>query len=384
MNLLQICQTIGYTVPQYHNGKSSFISYYVLSIDGQKAIRIRNKLNYIKNAKHRKKYAEDLIESILAKLESGWSPLIDEKEQQSKTLEDAVNLYYSIKEREYEIGEIRKDTIRSIKSTCKIFLQWASSSNLSSVYLLRFSTENAVAFMDYVFLKRKVSAKTYNNYLVGVSTIFNWFIAQSMIRDNPFRLLKSKKVKKKSQKVPLTQQERKKLKELLTEENKPFLLVCLLMYHSGIRRTEMTKLCIEDIDFRHKVIRIESENAKMNRFRYASLPNEVVHFMLELNLHEFPAHYYIVGLNWCPSEIQMYPGKLTKEFAKYRTLLKFHPKTTLYSLRKSGGLAKAENGLSVQAIKDYFGHTSLSSAVTYFENHRSKGNIELKELIDEF
>lgn len=384
MNTLQICQTIGYTIPTLHIGKTTFVSYYVLSLDGKSTQRIRTKINHVKDPIKRKRFGQKLVDKTLEKLEQGWSPLQNEDDLSTLKIFPALNLYQTTKERQYEMGEIRKDTYRSIKSSVKIFKDWLTARKLNNIYLASFSKKDASAFMNYVFIKRKVAAKTYNNYLVNTSTIFNWFISESIIKENPFKLIKAKQLKNKSQKVPLSIEERRKLKDYLLDTNPNYYLACLLLYHTGLRRTELTKIKISDIDFRNKVIYIDNSVAKMNRNRYATIPTEVMKYLSQLKINTFPSRNYLIGKNWIPSDTPIAPKKLSDEFAKCRRKLNFHPKTTFYSLRKTGGISRAEQGMSIQAIKDFFGHTSLSSAVTYFENHRSKGNEELKNSTDTF
>lgn len=384
MNNLQICQTIGYTVPTLHAGKTTFISYYVLSLDGKSVQRIRTKLNHIKDPIKRKLFAEKLIDKTLEKLEQGWSPLVSEEDNSALKIIEALDLYYHTKKREYQMSEIRKDTLRSITSKVKIFKTWLALKKLDNIYLQRFSSKDASAYMNYVFLKRKVVAKTYNNYLVDTSTIFNWFISESIIKENPFKLIKAKALKNKSEKVPLTAEERTNLKEYLEVQNPNYLLACLLLYHTGLRRTELTKIKISDIDLKNKVIYVDNSVAKMNRNRYATITPEVYNYLLKLEIHKQPKRYYLIGKFWKPSDYQIAPKKLSDEYSKCRKKLNFHPKTTFYSLRKTGGISRAEEGMSIQAIKDFFGHTTLNSAVTYFENHRNKGNEELKKSKDQF
>lgn len=47
-------------------------------------------------------------------------------------------------------------------------------------------------------------------------------------------------------------------------------------------------------------------------------------------------------------------------------------------------IPKAEDKISVQALKGFFGHTDLKTASNYLENHRNKGNDELKNNVSDF
>ncbi len=67
-----------------------------------------------------------------------------------------------------------------------------------------------------------------------------------------------------------------------------------------------------------------------------------------------------------------------------RKVLQLHPNAVLYSLRKTAAIQKAEDGMSMQGLKEYLGHTGMQAAAHYMENHRFKGNDEVKNKSSDF
>jgi len=374
----------GYSVPLYRNNQDAYIEYYVVDLnDKSKKSRKRIKLNHIPQDE-RDRYAADTIKKLLADLRKGWHPDKGFATKNEKNIIFCIDNYFQVKTREFEQGEIREDTIRAITSMTKIFKIWLTDNKYTHYNVENFTSQDAASFMNYVYMERKISNKTFNNYLASLRTIFNYFISQDWVTVSPFAKIKKKVLNNKSQRVPLTHEERTKVKEYLYKTNKPFLLACLLLFHSGIRRTELTKVKISDIAPGNQVIILKKEITKMKRQRVSSMPKEVIDLMLELDLFKQPGRYFLIGANWQPGDVEIKPKKLSDEWAKVRKVLKLHDMAQFYSLRKSGGIQKAEDKLSLQAIKDFFGHVTMDAAAHYYENHRNIGNEELKNNVSDF
>ena len=385
MSKNQSSKIVGYSIPNYSSGKHAVVSYYVRDLSDQnRMLRKQIKLNHIKCEKERLKYATILCKELYDKLKKGWHPdgVLDRRKE--VVLSEAIQRYLKAKEKDFANGYIRKDSLRTIKSFCTILDQWLISSQNKFISLENFTHTYAKEFLEHIYEKRNASPRTYNNYLTATRTMFNQFKESYNITTNPFERIKAKPLVNKSEKVPLTKEERIKVREYLTEHNKHYLLCCLMVYHCGVRRTELTKLKLSDIDIKNSVIRITAQNAKMKRERYASIPQEVIELMIELNIFSAPGRYYIVGKDWQPSDVAISPKKLSDEWTRLRKHCQLHPQAQFYSLRKTGGIERAQDQLSIQAIKDFFGHTGLSAAVNYLENHRSKGNEELKKYSQRF
>lgn len=376
---------LGYSPPYYTRTKYSIITYYVRDLhNANRSIRKQIRLDYIKDVKQRDKYAKELVKELHAKLRSGWHPDGQIVEKEMLSMELALEAYLAKKLKEFKDKQIRFDTIRCSKSMIGVFQRWLKREKYNHLTPENFSKRHAGEYMDFIYMEKDVGSITYNNYLMYARMFFNDFIEKDWCAKNPFQHIKPKKSANKSERVPLTLEERKKVKEYFLEKNPYYLLCILLIFHSGIRRTELTKIKVEDVDFENKVIVVKNTAAKTKRQRYASMPSEVIRFMLTLKINESPGRYFLIGNEWMPGDSPISPKRLTKAWARARTKLKLHPKAQLYSVRKTGGIQKAEDKISVQALKDFFGHTDLKTASHYLENHRNKGNEELKRNMTDF
>lgn len=380
----QAVKILGYSIPTYTRGKSSRITYYVRDLrDYERVLRKQIRLDYIKDVRSRDKYARDIIKELHEKLKRGWHP--DGEIQDSYiTISVALEHYLSKKQKEFKDGQLRYDSIRSLKSMMGVFLKWLQTNKYQDLLPTNFTKRHAAEYLEYIYMGKDVSSTTYNNYLMYARMFFNEFIQQDYCTLNPFKHIKQKIAQNKSERVPLTIEERKKIKEYFLEKNPWYLLGILLIFHCGIRRTELTKIKIEDIDLQNRVIVVKNNVAKTKRQRYASMPLEVIEFMLLIKIFDYPGRNFLIGNEWCPGDQAVTPKRLTKTWARARVKLKLHPKAQLYSVRKTGGIQKAEDKISVQALKDFFGHTDLKTASNYLENHRNKGNDELKHNVSDF
>jgi len=385
MQKKQSIKILGYSPPYYSPTKYSIITYYVRDLhNANTSIRKQIRLDYIKDIKQRDKYAKELVKELTLKLKSGWHPDGVVRNSREVTMEIALEAYLDKKKKEFKDNQIRFDTIRSSKSMIGVFQKWLKREKYHQLAPENFTKGYASEYMDYIYMEKDVSSITYNNYLMYARMFFNDFIEKDWCAKNPFQHIKPKKSPNKSERVPLTLEERKKVKEYFLEKNPYYLLCILLIFHSGIRRTELTKIKVDDIDFENKVIVVKNTTAKTKRQRYASMPSEVIRFMLTLKINEAPSRYFLIGNEWMPGDSAISPKRLTKAWARARIKLKLHPKAQLYSVRKTGGIQKAEDKISVQALKDFFGHSDLKTAAHYLENHRNKGNDELKSNVSDF
>lgn len=385
MALNQNVKILGYSTPTYTSGKRSLISYYVRDLlDSDKMVRKQIRLDYIKDEVQRTRYARKLCKELELKLYDGWHPDLDKEHLSYVSLEQGIEEYLRIKEKEYKHGHIRWDSIKSTRSMIGIFGRWLKKKRYHKMALPSFSKRHAGEYMDYIYLEKDVSPTTYNNYLSYCNMFWNFFMSRDYCHKSPFKFIKRKKKAQKSMRLALSKDERKVVREYWEEHNQYFLLCILIIFHCGIRRTELTKIKIEDIDMSKQVIRVPHYAAKTGRERYATMTQEVIFKLLELNILNKPTNYFLIGNKWEPSNVAIKPKRLSDTWTYTRDKIGLKKHIDLYSVRKTGAIQKAEDNLSVQALKDFLGHSDIQAASYYLENHRFKGNQEIIDKSSDF
>ena len=85
----------GFTPPVLHTGNDWYIDFYAFDPAKGEMRRKKIKLNFIKRANERRKYAKDYMIRISEKLSLGWNPWIEQEQgnaAQSETLGDCVKI----------------------------------------------------------------------------------------------------------------------------------------------------------------------------------------------------------------------------------------------------------------------------------------------------
>mgnify|MGYP003329780649 FL=1 len=90
---------------------------------GKMAVR-RVKLNYIKSAKIRKEYAEELIKQINSNLSRGFNPFLAESEDKLILWSEAYSAFMNEKRRQLEDGVIKEACFEDYAQQLKTFADW--------------------------------------------------------------------------------------------------------------------------------------------------------------------------------------------------------------------------------------------------------------------
>ena len=81
--------------------------------------------------------------------------------------------------------------MRSYSSLTTILAYWLKTAT-NIEYFSMINRITIVKFMDYVYNKRNVSARTYNNYVKFGRCFFNWAKEKCYTKENPFEQIKIK------------------------------------------------------------------------------------------------------------------------------------------------------------------------------------------------
>ena len=344
----------------------------------RKRIRVNKILKQYKNRRDARAHIDSIIFSINSKLFSGWNPFFEGEDARLYVkMGDVVDAYLAEKTK-----ELRKDTIRSYSSVCSIFMAWVNRNN-ASLFCSMFNKGWAVRFMDYVYGERNVSQRSYNNYIKHLRCFFEWTTEKGYSKENPFVGMKLKRKEAKTR-IIIDPDTRKKIMGQLN--GSPFLLVCMLVYHSLIRPKEIRNIKVGDIDMTAHAIRISGEVAKNHNARYAAMSAQIENLITELKILKNPKDWYIFSdrETMKPGTVILYDAKFTKEFAKLRKLLNLDPKMQLYSFRDTGIFEMLKAGIDDLSVMQHADHSSLDITTIYANHYDPKLNERIRAKAPEF
>lgn len=352
-----------------HNGIGWFIEYYAIHPQRQDFERVRVKLN-----RERKRfatladfrvYANRIVCEINSKLAGGWSPFFVNENARLYTPLSVVMSEYLLEKKK----ELRPDTLRSYSSFCKILNEWCEK-NTPQIYMSLFNRVLAIRFLDYVYNERKVSARSWNNSLKLARAFFSWAKEKCYINENPFELIKPKRMQEKKR-ILIPSEYRLQITNYLMERNSAFLTVCRLVFISLIRPKEIRQIQIKHVSLKDKAIFIPSENAKTHNARYAAINAQILDDLLRMNLERFPQDYYLFGENYMPSAEPCGMARFRKDWDKVRRALKLPAEMQLYSLRDTGINNLLKSGIDPLTVMQHADHHDLAMTTRY-ANHRDE------------
>lgn len=348
------------------NQNDWYIEYYAQNPQTLEMKRFRTRMNkaikrFTRKADARK-YCLDIVSRLNCKLMDGWNPFFEgEDSRLYMPLSDVSELY--LKEMK---KELRPDTMRSYSAYANMLLNWVSARE-PKLFCSLFNASKATRFMDYIYDERNVSARTWNNYLKMSRAFFNWCVTKGYTKENPFNKFSLKK-KEKKERTTIDADTRKRIAEHL--QGNPFLLVCMLVYHSLIRPKEIRNLRVEDIDLKNHTIKVSASIAKNHNTRYCAISPQIEDLIKDLGIMKHSQSYYIFSdpETMRPGSNKIYDSKFTKEWAKLRKALGLPSTMQLYSFRDTGIWNMLKSHVDDLSVMQHADHSSLD-ITTIYANH---------------
>lgn len=343
----------------------------------EKFQRTRKKLG---NDKLARQHARKRIIELEEQLQTGWTPYGMQETAAENRLADLLDIYATIKER-----ELRPDSMRSLRSYNRLFMAWLEKERLKDLTIQDFNHVLAQRYLDYILLIKKVSNRTYNNYLGNMRVMWNWFINERNFDvPNPFARKKKK---------PVTTKIRKTIPKSIDAQileycriNNPVLeLACHLIYSSYMRVSEILKCKISDVHLKESCILLPGAITKNKKPRIAYLNKRSVEIMLENGLDRANLNDMLIGkekgengrlvIGWHGRTIKT--NDIDKSWEALRKALDLPSEYKLYSWRDTGITDLASMGLPDDLIIKITGHLDKDMVNIYKAPHVDESVVHL-------
>lgn len=341
------------------------IVYYVKNPFTDKLAIKRVRVKKITPTAERRKFAKKVVREINTRLEQGWNPFYNEKNvKEFTTLKQAAESFINRVEVEFKDNNIRFDTFKTYKSQISNLLKYLEETNNSNLLCYKFNSDFIGEYLDYVRYVKKLSARTRDNYLGFLVTFCKYLFRKKYITTNPTEHF-TKINKKSKNRVIISDIEKSKILNYWTNKNTNYLLVCLLCYYCFIRRTELLKLKVKDVNLQKSTIFISADTSKSRNNKIVSVPKHL-HKMLLEQIKEasqndllFSADKFKAGSKAC------HPDKITKWWATMRKNLKITTKIDWYSLKDTGITDLLEAGVPLISVRNQARHHSSNQTDAY-------------------
>lgn len=354
-------EVFDFTYPKLHTGKSWYVDF--TSYDPATGTMRRKKymLDGLRKVTDRRKRAQELIESLMKMLRSGWSPWVQSNNARSFTLlENALQKY------EKSLDRLPKlKTRQSYYSRLTVLREYISSLVLPPKYVYQFNTSFVSDFLDWLYLDREVSGRTRNNYRGWCSSLATFFIEREYISANP--VVKIKTVAEDAKKrQPLSEDMLRRLRTYLQVKNPVFLLACMMEYYTMIRPEELSNIRINDISIKEQSVFVSAEFSKNKRDGKVGLNDELIKLMLDIGLFKWPGDYYIFGDKLKHNTTKASSEIFRREWKKVRKALRWGDEYQFYSLKDSG-IRDLANAKGIVIARDQARHNDVSTTNRYLK-----------------
>ncbi len=214
--------------------------------------------------------------------------------------------------------------------------------------------------------KRSVARK-----LAALRTFFQFLVREGLVELNPAKIVSTPRLEKKLPKHLSIEETVKFIEtpDIQTDLGKRDRAMLELMYATGIRVSELTKLNVGDIDFKNKLIRVSGKRRKQRIVPFGEPALEALKAYLEVRLQflkNAPATQQdpaALCLNYQGTRITTRSvGRMVEKYI--RTCAGMH-NISPHALRHSFATHLLDSGADLRDIQELLGHSRLSSTQIY-------------------
>lgn len=361
---------LGFTFPRLHTGKNWYVDFFAYDPVTDRMKRKKYMLDREKDLSRRHNMAALLIASITQRLIRGWNPWIrDDSTRHLTGFSEVLSAYRLYVGKMEAKGTLRHKTAYDYLRRLGALETYTQECHVGIRFVYQFDRTFIIDFLDYLILDKDVSATTRNNYRTWLSTLGTWLVERRYIASNPVEGIHMLREKEKLRDA-LPPASLARMREYLYNNNRYFLLACMMEYYTFIRPDELRHLRIGDISVVNKEVTVPADVSKNHKERTVGLNTKVLRLMIELRIFDAPSQYYLFGENLRPGPSMTYLNSFRYEWGKMRKALRWPDSYQFYSLKDSGirDLANAEG---VVVARDQAGHSDIAVTNRYLKKGKT-------------
>ena len=348
-----------YIPAELRANKSWFIEFKVPDPKTGELVRRCRRVKPMASLAARKRLAELMRVSINEMLAQGWNPLIHgDTVKGLDTLKEVGELYLKHKK------DLAGPTVESYRYFLSMIQRFMMEKYSRELRVNEWTRAHAVNYLHWIRHERGNTVRTHNNHLMFFRGLWNWMLKIDRAFDHPFKLIPKEKVRKKRRLV-IPEEIRESIGAYFASRNTGMYIACLLIYGTGIRRTELTRLRLRDVDLQNGCIYLSDYMTKSSDDRSPTIPDYLTNVLREYIEEGSSPELFLLGRSWRPDEVALDPDRLTEAWERMRPKLGINLDYQLYSLRDSGIENMFVQGFDAKTVMHQFGHKSLSTTTKY-------------------
>lgn len=331
-----------------------------------KRLQFRGPINSYHNKEERILYGNALKDYWKKQLKAGYNPFAenDDLPLTRPLITQALDLILQIK-----ATSCGDRTMQTYRYVVKLFKAWLTDNRLHNIFIHQFDLQYARAYMDHLAIKKGYSGRTFNDQLTVLSTFYNCMIDRDWVEKNPFRKIKKVPVEV-GRNIAYSDTEKELLKNHLKQHDRQLYYFTQFIYYGFIRRSELTRLKIDNIDWNNMSIVIPSNASKNKKQESVVIPDSFVQILKEMGLQDLPGSWFIFGRYLKPGPVQYINyNHISTRHNKIAKGLGIDTEKGLYSWKHSGACAAYQvlNG-DMYSLMRQLRHTELTTTQIYLKS----------------
>ncbi|KAA0258249.1 hypothetical protein FHQ18_07600 [Deferribacter autotrophicus] len=262
----------------------------------------------------------------------------------SEFLDNYYIPYYKTKNKSYEIEKYRINIIKD----------YFNDKLLESIKPIDIDT-------FFQFLKNEKNVNNLDRYISRLKNMFNYAIKMDFINSNPVKAKQSQRVEIINNILSLEEIE-KLLKVAKLNKNRQLYYIILIAVYTGMRKSEILSLKVNNFDFDNEIITLESKNTKSKKTRFipilSRLKDEIQEYIKTTGLKKNDNLFTVKDIQGSFKTCLKYAG-IDENF-------RFH------DLRHTFASICIQNGLNLYEIKEILGHSDFKVTQRYAHLNQRK------------
>ena len=341
------------------------IVFYAKKPGTNKMERFRRRVKKLHGYQNRMRFAKRICAEINNKLYEGWSPFQDYySKNEYQLLFVVMDLFLEQCQRRLKDNLFRPDSLRSYTSYIVNIKEYMKSTGKADMFTVEFNKKFILDFLDHIYFHKKRSARTSNNYLAFCNLLTSFMFDREYLVINPTTWIPRRKVGKKKRLI-IPAEVRNEIFKYLSIKNKSFLCLCLMVYFCFIRRTEISKLLVKQVNIKDNTIFIPKEVSKNGKDGIVTIPRKLKEILIT-HLNGSTQEDFLFSADYFkPGKKQLNPKKISDTWTKIRAVLKFKSEYQFYSLKDTGITELFLLNVPVIKIRDQARHHDIKITETY-------------------
>lgn len=363
-----------FTVPKLIKPKDTSKGWYAYFRYNKELFRYKFSLNYIKDLSEREIEFNAACAILHKKLKDGWDPTVSEAElpKSNDTLTEA--LAFALGKKKLNVG---LKTYQDYSCTIRFVNSAITELGLASLKIVDTKRIHIRLILDKVAKTRKWSNKAYNKNLGYFGAVLSELVEWEVIESNPANKIKTLPENDSEANLPASASDIEIIKKELSTNHKNFYIFVITIFHTGIRPAEILRIKLSMVSLKKSCFNLPSDITKNGKKRTVPINKHLLEFYKEMNFSDLPKEYYLFGTHrvfgksrkkgdpdFVPGPRQVRRCSATRY---WELVVKIYLKIemNMYAMKHYGADQKILAGLSLDTLRELYGHASTLMTETY-------------------